>query len=63
MSGFRLVDVAVKSEPGDKSLRVTLRAAKLPLIVDVVYRVYDGPAIRKALVLHNTGHKRFASPT
>jgi alpha-galactosidase len=53
---FQLVNSVVKPVAGGTMLTITLRAVSLPLLVDVVYRVYDGqPAIRKWLVLHNTG--------
>ncbi|GAC1667767.1 MAG: hypothetical protein NVS9B4_23640 [Candidatus Acidiferrum sp.] len=39
-----------------KSLTILLRSKNLPLQVSVIYNVYDGhPAIRKRLILHNTG--------
>ena len=42
--------------PDGKSLTILLESKTLPLQVSVVYRVYDGqPAIRKWLVLKNTG--------
>jgi alpha-galactosidase len=41
-----------------KSLTVTLRRPDMPLLIDVVYRVYDHqPASRKWLMLHNTGDR------
>ena len=42
--------------PNGKSLTIRLRHKELALEVSVAYSVYDGhPAIRKHLVLHNTG--------
>ena len=42
--------------PDGKSLTILLESKTLPLQVSVVYRVYDGqPAIRKWLVMKNTG--------
>ena len=53
---FELVSASIKPIDEGKLLTVTLRAVHLPMLVDVVYRVYDDqPAIRKWLVLHNTG--------
>jgi alpha-galactosidase len=55
-SQFALVDAAEAPLPKGKSLTIRLRAKELPLEVSVVYNVYDGhPAIRKHLVLRNTG--------
>jgi alpha-galactosidase len=53
---FQLVDASMRSVPEGKTLSITLKAAELPLQVEVIYRVYDGqPAIRKSLVLRNMG--------
>ncbi len=53
---FDLLGVSRAVLPGGKSLIVRLRHKELSLEVSVVYRVYDGhPAIRKHLVLRNTG--------
>src|SRR3984893_7015767 len=55
-STFRLVKAGQGTLPDGKSLTVHLESKTLPLEVSVVYRVYDGqPAIRKWLVLKNTG--------
>ncbi len=55
---FQLVGSKAETLPDGRKLTVTLRAVKASLRVDVVYRVYDGqPAIRKWLVLRNTGGK------
>ncbi len=55
-STFRLVKAEEGRLPGGKSLTVLLESKTLPLQVSVVYQVYDGqPAIRKWLVLKNTG--------
>jgi alpha-galactosidase len=55
-SKFRLVKADQGTLPDGKSLTVLLESKTLPLQVSVVYRVYDGqPAIRKWLVLKNTG--------
>jgi alpha-galactosidase len=53
---FELIKADESSLPDGKSLTVHLRSKTVPLEVAVVYRVYDGhPAIRKWLVLRNTG--------
>lgn len=53
---FGLVSSRLSALPKGKTLTVRLRHSKLPLEVDVVYRVYDGhAATRKHLVLRNTG--------
>jgi alpha-galactosidase len=53
---FQLVKADQSTLPDGKSLTIHLRSKTLPLEVSVVYRVYDGhPAIRKWLVLRNTG--------
>jgi alpha-galactosidase len=53
---FQLVKADESSLPDGKSLTIHLRSKTLPLEVSVVYRAYDGqPAIRKWLVLRNTG--------
>lgn len=55
-STFRLVKADQGTLPDGKSLTILLESKTLPLQVSVVYRVYDGqPAIRKWLVLKNTG--------
>lgn len=55
-STFRLVRADQGSLPGGKSLTILLESKTFPLQVSVVYRVYDGqPALRKWLVLKNTG--------
>jgi hypothetical protein len=55
-SKFRLVKADQSTLPDGKSLIVLLESKTLPLQVSVAYRVYDGqPAIRKWLVLKNTG--------
>ena len=55
-SQFALVGAAEAPLPKGKSLTIRLRGKELPLEVSVVYNVYDGhPAIRKHLVLRNTG--------
>lgn len=55
-SQFSFVSAAESPLPNGKSLTILLRNKELPLEVAVVYSVYDGhPAIRKQLVLRNTG--------
>jgi alpha-galactosidase len=55
-STFRLVKADQVTLADGKSLTILLESKTLPLQVSVVYRVYDGqPAIRKWLVLKNTG--------
>ena len=55
-STFRLVKADQGIMPDGKSLTILLESKTLPLQVSVVYRVYDGqPAIRKWLVIKNTG--------
>jgi alpha-galactosidase len=55
-STFRLVKAGKDTLPDGKSLTILLESKTLPLQVSVVYRVYDEqPAIRKWLVLKNTG--------
>jgi alpha-galactosidase len=55
-SSFRLVKADEGTLVDGKSLTILLESKTLPLQVFVVYRVYDGqPAIRKWLVLKNTG--------
>jgi alpha-galactosidase len=55
-SMFRLVKADQGTLPDGKSLTILLESKTFPLQVSVVYRVYDGqPAIRKWLVLKNTG--------
>jgi alpha-galactosidase len=55
-SQFALVSAREESLPNGKVLALRLRAKDLPLEVTVVYTVYDShPAIRKHLVLRNTG--------
>jgi alpha-galactosidase len=53
---FQLIKADEQTLPDGKSLTIHLRSKTLPLEVTVVYRVYNGhPAIRKWLVLRNTG--------
>ncbi len=53
---FELLSGAINVIPNGKQLVIKLRARAIPLDVDVTYSVYDGqPAVRKALVLRNTG--------
>ena len=53
---FNLLGASESAIPGGKSLAVRLRHDNLGLEVTAVYRVYDGhAAVRKHLVLHNTG--------
>jgi alpha-galactosidase len=53
---FALIGANEESIAHGKQLTVRLRAKAIPLEVAVVYAVYDGhPAIRKHLVLRNTG--------
>jgi alpha-galactosidase len=55
-ASFQLVKVDQTALPDGKSLTIHLQSKTLPLEVSVVYRVYDGhPAIRKWLLLRNTG--------
>jgi alpha-galactosidase len=55
-STFRLVKADESRLPDGKSLTILLESKTLSLQVSAVYRVYDGqPAIRKWLVLKNTG--------
>ena len=55
-SGFELVNSSEMKLANGRSLTVQLRHGELPLEVSVVYSVYDGhPAVRKHLVLRNTG--------
>jgi alpha-galactosidase len=55
-SAFRLLKAEQSTLPDGRSLTVRLRSTVLPLEVSVIYRVYNGhPAIRKWLVLRNTG--------
>ena len=55
-SQFSLVSAAESPLPHGKSLTIRLRSKELPLEVSVIYSAYDGhPAIRKQLVLRNTG--------
>src|SRR5208282_2842614 len=55
-SQFSLVSAAESPLPNGKSLSIRLRSKEFPLEVSVVYSVYDGhPAIRKQLLLRNTG--------
>ena len=55
-SEFALIDAVQTALPNGKSLTIRLRSNHLPLEVSVIYNVYDGhPAIRKHLVLRNTG--------
>jgi alpha-galactosidase len=53
---FQLIKADQSTLPDGKSLTIHLRSKILPLEISVVYRAYDGhPAIRKWLVLRNTG--------
>ena len=53
---FALVAADTDAISNGKSLTIRLRSKQLPLEVSVIYSVYDGhPAIRKHLVLRNTG--------
>ena len=55
-ASFSLIDAAPSTLPNGNSLTIRLRHKQLPLQVSVVYRIYDAhPAIRKHLVLLNTG--------
>jgi alpha-galactosidase len=55
-SAFQLVNAEESTLADGKSLTIHLRSKAFPLEVTVVYRVYNGhPAIRKWLVLRNTG--------
>jgi alpha-galactosidase len=55
-SEFELVSGRQSTLPNGKLLTIDLRSKKFPLEVSVFYRIYDGhPAIRKWLVLRNTG--------
>ena len=55
-STLQLLRADESTLPDGKSLTVRLRSTTLPLEVSVMYRVYHGhPAIRKWLVLRNTG--------
>ena len=54
---FELVNSAESALPRGKSLTIRLRHKNLALEVSAIYIVYDGhPAIRKHLVLRNTGN-------
>ena len=54
--GWRLVKGEVLPVAGGRELTVTMASTKLPMTVEVRYRVYEGqPAVRKWLVLRNTG--------
>jgi alpha-galactosidase len=53
---FELLKAEQNTLPDGKSLTIHLQNKTFPLDLSVVYRVYDGhPAIRKWLVLRNTG--------
>jgi alpha-galactosidase len=53
---FDFAGAESEAKDNAKSLQLTLRHKELPLEVAVVYQVYNGhPAIRKHLVLRNTG--------
>lgn len=55
-TAFALVSTRESVLPGGRSLTIQLRHKELALEVAAVYRVYDGhPAVRKHLVLRNTG--------
>ena len=59
---FQLQKADQSSLPDGKSLTIHLQSKTFPLEVAVVYRVYDGhPAIRKWLLLRNTGVDPVAS--
>jgi alpha-galactosidase len=58
-SEFSLIGADEAFLPNGKSLTIRLRAKQLPLDVSVIYKIYTGhPAIRKSLVLSNTGSER-----
>ncbi len=53
---FDFVSAEEAAFPNGKSLTIRLRGHQLPLDISLIYSVYDGqPAIRKHLVLRNTG--------
>jgi alpha-galactosidase len=53
---FDFVSADEAALPNGRSLTIRLRGHQLPLDISLVYSVYDGqPAIRKRLVLRNTG--------
>jgi alpha-galactosidase len=55
-SAFQLLRADESTLANGKSLTIHLQSKTIPLEVSVVYRVYNGhPAIRKWLVLRNTG--------
>ena len=55
-AGFALLDAAESTLANGNSLTLRLRARHVPMDVTVVYSVYTGhPAIRKYLLLKNTG--------
>ena len=55
-ASFSLIDAAPSALPNGNALTIRLRHKQLPLQVSVVYRIYDAhPAVRKHLVLLNTG--------
>ena len=55
-ASFSLIDAAPSALPNGNALTIRLRHKQLPLQVSVVYRIYDAhPAMRKHLVLLNTG--------
>lgn len=55
-SGFELINGKESKLPSGKQLTIALRSKAFPLDVSILYRVYDGhPAVRKRLILHNTG--------
>jgi alpha-galactosidase len=55
-SAFQLLRADESTLANGKSLTIHLQSKTLPLEVSVIYRVYNGhPAIRKWLVLRNTG--------
>ncbi len=55
-SDFDFVSADEAALPNGKSLTIRLRGHQLPLDLSLIYSVYDGqPAIRKRLVLRNTG--------
>jgi alpha-galactosidase len=55
-SGFTLLNASETKLANGNGLTVQLRHEEIPLQISVVYSVYDGhPAVRKHLVLQNTG--------
>jgi alpha-galactosidase len=57
-ANLQLVSAVEHDLPDGRSLTVTVRTPELPLLIDVVYRIYNHqPAIRKWLVLRNTSDR------